>query len=152
MQPSPAPPLVQGFSLSWTGGVLAHLLVEGIIRRILSSRAQRGKGACPSPLGNECSGHFGKHKARAGEGGFGAWGSRTAQICKMDGKIKSQTSEGIPKGEPENYRTGDAKKTLEQERRGSEQRNGLGKKPRQAVMGTVRKAGLCVWNSKGIKM
>lgn len=70
----------------------------------------------------------------------------------MDGKIKSQTSEGIPKGEPENYRTGDAKKTLEQERRGSEQRNGLGKKPRQAVMGTVRKAGLCVWNSKGIKM
>lgn len=83
---------------------------------------------------------------------MGYGGAEPHRSVRRIGKIKSQTSGGIPKGEPENYNTGDAKKTLEQERRESEQRNGLGKKPRQTVMGMVRKAGLCVWNSKGTKM
>lgn len=86
------------------------------------------------------------------KGDLGYGGAELHRLVRRMGKIKSQTSGRIPKGEPENYRTGDAKKTLEQERRGSDQRNGLGKKPKQAVMGMVRKAGLCVWNSKGRKI
>lgn len=51
------------------------------------------------------------------------------------GKIKIQNSRRIPKGEIEDYRTGIAKKTLEQESRASDQRNGLGKKTKQGCNG-----------------
>lgn len=51
------------------------------------------------------------------------------------GKIKSQNGGRILKGEVENYRTGDAKTTLGQERRVSDQGNGLGKKPKQGCNG-----------------
>lgn len=51
------------------------------------------------------------------------------------GKIKNPNSGRILKGEIADYRTGIAKKTLEQESRASDQGNGLGKKTTQGCNG-----------------
>lgn len=78
--------------------------------------ARRAQGILASPW------------AELGKGDLGYGGAELHRSLRRMGKIKSQTSGRIPKGETENYRTGDAKKTSERERRESDQRNGLGKK------------------------
>lgn len=66
-------------------------------------------------------------------------------------KTKIQNGGRILTREIENHRTGDAKKTLEQEKRESDQRNGLGKRSMQGCNGDGQgagKQGLCDWNNK----
>lgn len=73
-------------------------------------------------------------QAQAQSWGKGLWGSKTAQVCKEDG----ENTVGELRGKLENCRTGDAKKTLKQERRVSEQR--LGKKPKQGCNGDEKES------------
>lgn len=88
---------------------------------LLGAKSAQGTVASPSTL--------------LGKGGMGYRVAELHRSARRMGKIKSQNSGRILKGEIENYRTGDAKKTLEQERRASDQRNGLGKKPKQGCNG-----------------
>lgn len=86
-------------------------------------RAKSAQGSVASP-----STELGKYS-------MGYSVAKLHRSARRMGKIKSQNSGRILIGEIENYRTGDAKKTLEQERRASNQRNGLWKKPKQGCNG-----------------
>lgn len=86
-------------------------------------RAKSAQGSVASP------------STEPGNGGMGYGVAKLHRSARRMEKIRSQNSGRILKGEIENYRTGDAKKTLEQERRVSDQRNGLGKKPKQGCSG-----------------
>lgn len=127
-------------------------LLKGLSDESLLAEHRGVKVFVPLLWARSAQGILASPRTELGKGYLGYGETDLYRSVRRLGKIKSQTSGRIPKGEPENYRTGDAKKTLEQGRRGSDQRKGLGKKPWQAVMGMVRKAGLCVWNSKGRKM
>lgn len=102
VKPSPAPPLVQGFSpkkMDWwcpgPPGFRESFLAEhrGVKVSVPLLRA-----------------FWQAQELRKEDLGYG--GAELHGSVRMMGKIKSQSSGRIPKGEPENYRTGDAKKDL----------------------------------------
>lgn len=84
-------------------------LLKGLSGESFPAEHTGVKVSVPLLWTRSAQGILARPRTELGKGDLGYGGAELQRSVRRMGKIKSHTSRTIPKGEPENYKTGDAK-------------------------------------------